>query len=98
MARFRRSSGRIWQPRAEHEPVQWWMTEEECPAGSIGLLGVHLLDLARYLTGSHITAVMAHLPIVVSERPDMGAISRADATAGRPKTRKAPRPEPRMLR
>ena len=35
--------GRIWQPRAEHEPVQWWMTEEECPAGSIGLLGVHLL-------------------------------------------------------
>ena len=71
--------GRIWQPRAEHEPVQWWMTEEECPAGSIGLLGVHLLDLARYLTGSHINAVMAHLPIVVSERPDMGAISRVDA-------------------
>ena len=71
--------GRIWQPRAEHEPVQWWMTEEECPAGSVGLLGVHLLDLARYLTGSHITAVMAHLPIVVPERPDMGAISRADA-------------------
>ena len=71
--------GRIWQPRALHEPVQWWMTEEECPAGSIGLLGVHLLDLARYLTSSEITAVTAHLPIVVAERPDMGAISRADA-------------------
>ncbi|MDE2768767.1 MAG: Gfo/Idh/MocA family oxidoreductase [Chloroflexota bacterium] len=71
--------GRIWQPRALHEPVQWWMTEEECPAGSIGLLGVHLLDLARYLTDSEITAVMAHLPIVVPERPDMGDISRVDA-------------------
>ena len=71
--------GRIWQPRALHEPVQWWMTDEECPAGSIGLLGVHLLDLARYLTDSEITAVMAHLPIVVPERPDMGAISRVDA-------------------
>ncbi len=71
--------GRIWQPRAEHEPAQWWMTDAECPAGSLGLLGVHLLDLTRYLTGSEVTEVMAHLPTVVGERPDLGDISRIDA-------------------
>ena len=71
--------GRIWQPRAVHEPIQWWMTPEECPAGSLGLLGVHLLDLARYLSGSEISAVVAHLPVVVAERPDLGAIARSDA-------------------
>ena len=71
--------GRIWQPRATHEPLQWWMTESECPTGSVGLLGVHLLDLARYLSGSEYATVMAHLPTVVGERPDLGDISRADA-------------------
>ena len=71
--------GRIWQPRALHEPLQWWMTSEECPAGALGLLGVHLLDLARYLSGSEISAVVAHLPIVVGERPDLGPITRSDA-------------------
>jgi predicted dehydrogenase len=71
--------GRIWQPRAVHEPLQWWMTERECPTGSIGLLGVHLLDLARYLSGSEYATVVAHLPTLMGERPDLGEISRADA-------------------
>ncbi|MBM4437858.1 MAG: Gfo/Idh/MocA family oxidoreductase [Actinobacteria bacterium] len=71
----------IWAARAPHEPAQWWMTAAECPAGSMGLIGVHFVDLARYLTDSEVLRVFAHLPTLVTQRPDLGAISRRAANA-----------------
>ena len=71
--------GRLWQVRSANEPLQWWMSARDSPAGSIGTLGVHYIDFVRFLTGSEVRRVFADLPIVVPERPDAGPISRREA-------------------
>ena len=65
LGEVRALAGRIWQPRAVHEPLQWFMRAEENPAGSLGVIGVHKIDLARYLTGGEVARVFAHLPTML---------------------------------
>ena len=79
LGEVRALAGRIWQPRAVLEPLQWFMRAEENPAGSLGVVGVHKIDLARYLTGGEVARVFAHLPTMLQERPDLGDISRLEA-------------------
>jgi predicted dehydrogenase len=55
------------------------MRAEENPAGSLGVVGVNKIDLARYLTGGEVARVFAHLPTTLQQRPDLGDISRLEA-------------------
>lgn len=50
-------------------PLVWRLQGEHSGSGALGDLGAHIIDLAEYLSGEHITSVSATLHTFVDERP-----------------------------
>jgi predicted dehydrogenase len=50
-------------------PLVWRMRAEEAGSGALGDLGSHVVDLAQYLAGDHVTGVSAVTETFIKERP-----------------------------
>jgi predicted dehydrogenase len=62
-------------------PINWRLRKETAGSGSLGDLGSHLVDLARFLVGE-ITEVIGLLKTYITERPAEGSSHGLSATAG----------------
>ncbi len=62
-------------------PMNWRLRKETAGSGSLGDLGAHSVDLARYLVGE-ITQVVGQQTTFIKERPAEGTSSGISATAG----------------
>jgi predicted dehydrogenase len=58
-------------------PRGWRMQRERSGGGSLGDVGSHLIDLARYLLGEEIVRVCARTKTFISERPPVRALGEA---------------------
>ncbi|MEU9589032.1 Gfo/Idh/MocA family protein [Streptomyces sp. NPDC048219] len=61
-------------------PLTWRLERERAGSGALGDLGAHIVDLAQYLTGEHLTGVSAQLETFVKERPRAGTALRGPVT------------------
>ncbi|MGA4544293.1 Gfo/Idh/MocA family protein [Uniformispora flossi] len=50
-------------------PLVWRLVREQAGSGALGDIGAHIIDLAEFLTGDHITGVSAITETFVRERP-----------------------------
>ena len=50
-------------------PLGWRLQKERAGSGALGDLGAHIVDLAQFLTGQHLTGVCAVSETFVGERP-----------------------------
>ncbi|MEU8137827.1 Gfo/Idh/MocA family protein [Streptodolium elevatio] len=57
-----------WIVDPEH-PLVWRLVREEAGSGALGDIGAHIIDLAEFLTGDHITGVSAVTETFVHKRP-----------------------------
>ncbi|HEV3382361.1 MAG TPA: Gfo/Idh/MocA family oxidoreductase [Trebonia sp.] len=64
-------------------PMTWRMQAERAGSGALGDLGAHIVDLARYLTGSGIQDVSALTATFTAERP-LAAVPSAGITPPNP--------------
>lgn len=65
-------------------PMSWRLQQEHAGSGALGDLGAHIVDLAQYVTGHHLTEVSGTLQTLVPTRPlpadDGGSAGRAPVT------------------
>ncbi|MDQ0278559.1 putative dehydrogenase [Arthrobacter silviterrae] len=82
--------GRIFHIRAvylqdwivdEEFPLVWRLQREHAGSGALGDIGAHVVDLAQYLTGHHITGVSALTETFVKTRPLVASSDGLSATA-----------------
>ncbi|WTW99290.1 Gfo/Idh/MocA family oxidoreductase [Streptomycetaceae bacterium NBC_01309] len=57
-----------WIVDPEH-PLVWRLVREQAGSGALGDIGAHIIDLAEFLTGDHITGVSAVTETFVHKRP-----------------------------
>jgi predicted dehydrogenase len=50
-------------------PLTWRLDQERAGSGALGDIGAHVVDLAQYLSGEHLTGVSGVLNTFVPERP-----------------------------
>ncbi|MCU1536634.1 MAG: oxidoreductase domain protein [Humibacillus sp.] len=50
-------------------PLTWRLQKERAGSGALGDIGAHIVDLAQYVTGEHLTGVSALMETFVRERP-----------------------------
>jgi len=50
-------------------PLAWRMRKDNAGSGALGDIGAHVIDLAQYLTGEHLTALSARTRTFIKERP-----------------------------
>jgi predicted dehydrogenase len=63
-------------------PLVWRLRKDQAGSGALGDIGAHIVDLAQYLLGTHITTVSALLETFIEERPLPEASSGLSASAG----------------
>jgi predicted dehydrogenase len=61
-------------------PLTWRLQKELAGSGSLGDIGAHIVDLARFVTGEEIAEVSALLETFVKERPLLGRADGLSAT------------------
>ncbi len=57
-----------WIVDPEH-PLVWRLVREQAGSGALGDIGAHIIDLAEFLTGDHITGVSAITETFIHKRP-----------------------------
>lgn len=50
-------------------PLSWRLDKQKAGSGALGDIGAHVVDLAQFITGEHLTGVSALLETFVRERP-----------------------------
>ncbi|WP_219412642.1 Gfo/Idh/MocA family protein [Pseudonocardia nigra] len=63
-------------------PLVWRLQKDLAGSGALGDIGSHIVDLAQFLTGQHITGVSALTETFVKERPLPSASAGLSATGG----------------
>jgi predicted dehydrogenase len=69
-------------------PLVWRLQRERAGSGALGDIGAHIVDLAQYVTGQHLTGVSALTETFVKQRPlpaessGLAAAIGADAAVG----------------
>jgi len=63
-------------------PLVWRLVREQAGSGALGDIGAHIVDLAEFLTGDHITGVSAITETFIRERPLGVAAAGIGAQAG----------------
>ncbi|MFD6415261.1 Gfo/Idh/MocA family protein [Streptomyces sp. NPDC060194] len=63
-------------------PLTWRLEKDKAGSGALGDLGAHIVDLAQYLTGEHLTGVAALTETFVRERPLLSGSSAGLAGEG----------------
>jgi len=61
-------------------PLSWRLDKQKAGSGALGDIGAHVVDLAQFVTGEHLTGVSALLETFVRERPVAGAFSGLSGT------------------
>ncbi|NKY39281.1 Gfo/Idh/MocA family oxidoreductase [Cellulomonas septica] len=56
-------------------PLSWRLDKQKAGSGALGDIGAHVVDLAQFITGEHLTGVSALLETFVRERPLAGEFS-----------------------
>jgi predicted dehydrogenase len=83
--------GRIRHVRAQYlqdwlvdpeSPLTWRLQKDRAGSGALGDIGAHIIDLAHFVTGEHISGVSAVTETFVHERPLPGATHGLSAEAG----------------
>jgi predicted dehydrogenase len=50
-------------------PLVWRLQKDKAGSGALGDIGAHVIDLAQFLTGHHLTGVSGHLTRFIETRP-----------------------------
>jgi predicted dehydrogenase len=50
-------------------PLVWRLQKDKAGSGALGDIGAHVVDLAQFLTGQHLTSVAGHLTRFIERRP-----------------------------
>jgi predicted dehydrogenase len=50
-------------------PMSWRLDKAKAGSGALGDIGAHVVDLAQFLTGQHLTSVAGHLTRFIERRP-----------------------------
>jgi len=72
----------------ENTPLSWRLDKDKAGSGSLGDIGAHIVDMAHFVTGSHIRSVSGLMETFVKTRPvsgdhaTLGGSSSADAERG----------------
>ncbi|MDM7832396.1 Gfo/Idh/MocA family protein [Cellulomonas edaphi] len=56
-------------------PLSWRLDKQKAGSGALGDIGAHIVDLAQFITGEHVTGVSAVLETFVHERPVASSFS-----------------------
>lgn len=66
----------------EDFPLVWRLEKDKAGSGALGDIGAHILDLAQYVTGHHLSGISALTETFVKTRPLAGSSSGLQAQPG----------------